>query len=90
MKDKDFQQLVDHELSQLAWSDQQRMDTLRKMQKEERPVMKRKLSLVIIAVALLLTLTGTAVAAGLTIPSLQEFFNIRTTRAYWYDAANDT
>lgn len=90
MKDKDFQQLVDHEFSQLAWSDQQRMDTLRKMQKEERPVMKRKFSVAIIAVALLLTLTGTAVAAGLTIPTLQEFFNLRTTRAYWYDAVNDT
>ncbi len=90
MKDKNFQQLVDHELSQLAWSDQQRMDTLRQMQKEERPVMKRKFSVAIIAVALLLTLTGTAVAAGLTIPSLQEFFNLRTTRAYWYDAVNDT
>ena len=91
MKDKDFQQLVDHELSQLAWSDQQRMDTLRQMQKkEERPVMKRKLSMVIIAVALLLALTGTAVAAGLTIPTLQEFFNLRTKKAYWYNAANDT
>ena len=75
MKDKDFQQLVDHELSQLTWSDQQHMDTLRKMQKEERPVMKRKLSIVIIAVALLLTLTGTAVAAGLNITTLKEFFD---------------
>ena len=89
MKDKDFQQLVDYEFQQLEWSDQQRLDTLRQMNKEERPVMKRKLSTVIIAVALLLTLTGTAVAAGLSIPSLQEFFNLRTTKSYWYDAVND-
>ena len=59
MKDKDFQQLVDHELSQLTWSDQQRMDTLRKMHKEERPVMKCKLSMVLVAVMLLLTLAAT-------------------------------
>ena len=76
MKDKDFRQLVDHELAQLTWSDQQRLDTLQKMQKEARPVMKRKLSVAIIAVALLLTLTGTAVAAGLNITTLQEFFDM--------------
>ena len=75
MKDKDFQQLVDHELSQLTWTDQQRMDTLQKMNKEERPVMKRKLSVVLVAVVLLLTFTGTAVAAGLNITTMREFFD---------------
>lgn len=74
MKDKDFQQLVDHEFAQLEWSDQQRMQMLRQMQKEERPVMKRKLTLAIVAVVLLLSLTGTAVAAGINITTLKEFF----------------
>ncbi len=75
MKDKDFQQLVDHEFAQLEWTDAQRMHTLRQMQKEERPVMKRKFSVVLVVTLLLLTLTGTAVAAGLNIPTLQEFFD---------------
>lgn len=74
MKDKDFQQLVDHEFAQLEWSDQQRMDTLRQMKKEERPAMKRKLTITIIAVVLLLSLTGTAVAAGMHITTIKEFF----------------
>ena len=79
MKDKDFQQLVDHEFAQLEWTDQQRMDTLRKMKKEDRPVMKRKFYVVLVAAMLLLTLTGTAVAAGITSFSLQDFFN------YWFE-----
>lgn len=74
MKDKDFQQLVDHEFAQLEWSDQQHMNTLHKMQKEAQPVMKRKFALLIIAAALLLTLAGTAVAADINITSIKEFF----------------
>lgn len=73
MKDKDFQQLVDREFAQLEWTDQQRMDTLRQMNKEDRPVMKRKFYVVIVAAMLLLTIAGTAVAAGLNITSIQEF-----------------
>ena len=63
MKDKDFQQLVDHEFAQLEWTDAQRMHTPRKMNKEERPIMKRKFSVALVVTLLLLTLTGTAVAA---------------------------
>lgn len=74
MKDKDFQQLVDRNFSQLEWTDQQRLDTLRLMQKEERPIMKRKMITVTIVAMLLLALTGTAVATGLNITSLKEFF----------------
>lgn len=74
MKDRDFQELVDREFASLTWTDRQRMDTLRKMNKEVRPIMKRKLITVTIAALLLLTLTGTAVAAGLNITSLKEFF----------------
>lgn len=75
MKDNTFQQLVDREFALLEWTDQQRMDTLRQMNKEDRPVMKRKFVVVIVAAMLLLTLTGTAVAAGLNIPTLREFFD---------------
>lgn len=75
MKDKDFQQLVDREFAQLEWTDQQRIHTLRKMNKEDRPVMKRKFVVVIVAAMLLLTLTGTAVAAGINSFSLQDFFD---------------
>ena len=81
MKDNDFRQLVDHKLAQLTWSDQQRLNTLQKMQKEAQPVMKRKLSVVLVAVVLLLTLTGTAVAAGLNITTMKEFFDRYTN--YW-------
>ena len=75
MKDNDFRQLVDHEFAALEWTDRQRMDTLRQMNKEDRTVMKRKLSVALAVTLLLLTLTGTAVAAGLNIPTLQEFFD---------------
>ena len=75
MKDKDFRELMDREFAQLEWTDRQRMDTLRQMNKEEQPVMKRKLIVTIIAAMLLLTLTGTAVAAGMNIISLKEFFD---------------
>ena len=77
MKDKDFQQLVDHEFAQLEWTDAQRMDTLRKMNKEERPVMKRKFQIALVFTLILLTLSGTALAAGLTIASIQDFFSLR-------------
>lgn len=74
MKVNDFQQLVDREFASLTWTDRQRLDTLHQMIKEARPIMKRKLITAIIAAILLLTLTGTAVAAGLNITSLKEFF----------------
>ena len=76
MKDKDFQQLVDHEFAALEWTDRQRMDTLRKMNKEERPVMKRKLHVALIVPLILLTLSGTALASGLNIAGVQDFFNL--------------
>lgn len=81
MKDKDFQQLIDREFALLEWTDAQRMHTLRKMNKEERPVMKRRFSVILVAALLLLTLTGTAVAAGLNITTLQDFFDRLYTEA---------
>lgn len=77
MKDKDLQQLIDREFAQLEWTDTQRMHTLQQMHnKEERPIMKRKLIVTLVAAMLLLTLTSTAVAAGLNITTLQDFFDL--------------
>ena len=81
MKDNAFRQLVDREFAPLEWTEAQRLHTLEKMQEEERPVMKRKFALVLIADMLLLTLTGTAVAAGLNITTLQDFFDRLYTEA---------
>ena len=78
MKDKDFRELADREFAQLEWTDRQRMDTLRQMNKEEKPVMKRKLIVVIVTVTLLLTGT-VAVAAGVNSFDLQYFFD------HWLD-----
>lgn len=77
MKDNDFRQLVDHEFSALEWTDRQRMDTLQKMQKEAQPMMKRKLHIALIVTLILLTLSGTALAAGLNIAGVQDFFQLR-------------
>ena len=77
MKDNDFRQLVDHEFAALEWTDQQRMDTLRKMNKEERPIMKRKMHVALIVTLILLAISGTALAAGLNIAGVQDFFNLR-------------
>ncbi len=76
MKDKDFQQLVDRAFAPLEWTDAQRLHTLKKMHKEERTVMKRKLIVTLVAAMLLLPLTGTAVAAGLNITTLKDFFDL--------------
>ena len=64
MKDKDFQQLVDHEFAALEWTDQQRMDTLRQMNKEDRPVMKRKLTFSMALMLILVLMTGTVAVAA--------------------------
>lgn len=77
MKDNNFQQLIDHEFAQLEWTDAQRHRTLQKMQKEAQPMMKRKLHIALIVTLILLTLSGTALAAGLNIAGIQDFFNLR-------------
>ncbi len=76
MKDKDFQQLVDREFAQLEWTNAQRLHTLQQMHKEERPVMKRKFSVAIIIMAILLSMSVTAVAAGVNLTTLQDFFDL--------------
>lgn len=75
MKDNTFQQLVDREFALLEWTDQQRMDTLRQMNKEDRPVMKRNFYVALLVALLVLSLTSTAVAAGLNITTIKEFFD---------------
>ena len=77
MKANEFRQLIDHEFAQLEWTDAQRLHTLRQMKKEERPIMKRKLHVALIVTLILLTLSGTALAAGLNIAGVQDFFQLR-------------
>lgn len=77
MKANKFRQLIDHEFAQLEWTDAQRLHTLRQMKKEERPIMKRKLHVALIVTLILLTLSGTALAAGLNIAGVQDFFQLR-------------
>ena len=89
MKDKDFQQLVDHEFAQLEWTDAQRMHTLRKMNKEARLLMKRKFSVALVVTLILLALTGTAVAAGLNISTIQDFFERLKAEGYSYATVNE-
>ena len=84
MKDKDFQQLADHEFAQLEWTDQQRLDTLRKMQKEERPVMKHKLTFSMALVLILCLLTG-SVAMAAAYYGVSWFLTERTTETVTVD-----
>lgn len=82
MKDNDFQQLADREFAHLEWTDAQRLHTLQNMhKKEDRSLMKRRFTVVLAVAMLLLTLTGTAVAAGLNITTLQDFFDRLYTEA---------
>ena len=77
MKANEFRQLIDHEFAQLEWTDAQRLHTLRQMKKEAQPVMKRKLLVALIVTLILMLLSGTALAAGLNIAGVQDFFNLR-------------
>lgn len=85
MKDNDFRQLVDREFSALAWTDAHRLYTLDKMNKEEHPVMKKK---VIIALALtlsILLMSAAAVAVTVGIPGIQNLIDLSDRRAREYD-----
>ncbi|MBQ6581486.1 MAG: hypothetical protein IIX32_05790 [Alistipes sp.] len=77
MKANEFRQLIDHEFAQLEWTDTQRLYTLRQMKKEARPIMKRKLHVALIMTLILMLLSSTALAAGLNIAGVQDFFQLR-------------
>ena len=63
MKNNDFQELVDQNLSGLVWDERKRQRMLHAVSKEEKPV--RKISTTFILVAAIICISVTALAAGL-------------------------
>ena len=64
MKNHEFQELVDQNLSGLVWDEQKRFKVLQAVSEEENP-MKKKVSMTFILVAAIICLSVTALAAGL-------------------------
>lgn len=75
MKDNDFRGLVDREFASLTWTDQQRMNTLRQMNKEVRPIMKRKAAFAAALVLAVVVMSAAALAVTMNIPTIQDFFD---------------
>ena len=63
MKNYDFQELVDQNLSGLVWDERKRRIVLHAVSEEEKPV--KKISTTFILVAAILCISVTAIAAGL-------------------------
>ena len=63
MKNEEFRELVDRDLSGLEWDERRRRNVLRALEGEERPV--RKISTTFLIAAVVLCLSVTALAAGL-------------------------
>ena len=63
MKNNDFQELVDQNLSGLVWDERKRQRVLHAVSEEEKPV--RKISTTFILVAAIICISVTALAAGL-------------------------
>ena len=63
MKNHDFQELVDQNLSGLVWDERKRRTVLYAISEEEKPV--KKISTTFILVAAILCISVTALAAGL-------------------------
>ena len=64
MKNNEFQELVDQNLSGLVWDEKKRFMVLQAVSEEEKP-MKKKVSMTFILVAAIICLSVTALAAGL-------------------------
>ena len=64
MKNNEFQELVDQNLSGLVWDEQKRFKVLQAVSEEEKP-MKKKVSMTFILAAAIICLSVTALAAGL-------------------------
>ena len=64
MKNNEFKELVDRDLSGLEWDERKRLRVLRAVSEEERP-MKKKISFTAILAAAILCISVTALAAGL-------------------------
>ena len=63
MKNNEFQELVDQNLSELVWDERKRQSVLHAISEEEKPV--KKISTTFILVAAILCISVTALAAGL-------------------------
>ena len=63
MKNNEFQELVDQNLSELVWDERKRQRVLHAINEEEKPV--KKISTTFILVAAILCISVTALAAGL-------------------------
>ena len=63
MKNHEFQELVDQNLSELVWDERKRQKVLHAISKEEKPM--RKISTTFVLIAAIVCLSVTALAAGL-------------------------
>lgn len=64
MKHDEFRRIVDHDLSGLVWDEAHRTEALRRMNGEERPIVKKKAYTALILAAVLIFGALTALAAG--------------------------
>ena len=63
MKNNEFQELVDQNLSELVWDERKRQSVLHAISEEEKPV--KKISMTFVLIAAIVCLSVTALAAGL-------------------------
>ena len=67
MKNHEFQELVDQNLSGLVWVERKRQKVLHAISEEEKPV--KKISTTLVLIAVIVCLSVTALAAGLILSS---------------------
>lgn len=75
MRDGDFRQLVDREFAPLEWTDEQRLATLKHLNKEEHPVMKRKIIIALALAISIMVMSTAAVAVTVGIPTMQQLID---------------
>lgn len=85
MKDNDFRQLVDREFAALAWTDEKRRAALKRLNKEEQPVMKRKAITALVLILSIVVMSAAAVAVTVGVPGIQELIDQDEHRAREYD-----
>lgn len=75
MKDNDFRQLVDREFAPLIWTDEQHFAALRRMNKEEHPIMKRKALTALVLILSIVVMSAAALAVTVGIPGIQDLLD---------------
>ena len=75
MKDNDFRQLVDREFASLIWTDEKRLAALKRMNKEEHPIMKRKAITALVLIISIVVMSAAAVAVTVGIPGIQDLID---------------